>query len=214
MLTATSLLLTPARALAELCRQLIGTDAGPFYPVDPIPYADDLVVAKEPNASIGTLLYLVGRVVDEACQPVAGADVEIWQCDGGGQYKHPRAPQTKAIEPGFLYFAKVRSAKDGAFQFRTVRPVPYTAFGIKRASHIHVRVKAPGRPVATTEIYFAGAEDDQLRLVDRIFQGRGPRRDEMIAELRPAREAARRLGRTPEPQALICDYDLSLGARA
>lgn len=208
-------LFAPARALANLCRQMIGADAGPFYPVEPILYASDLLKGTQPRpGGSATVLYLFGRVVDAQCRPVPVADVEIWQCDADGQYKHPNAPKTKPLDPDFLYFSKSRTAEDGTFLFRTVRPASYQVFGIKRAPHIHIRIKAPNRPVATTEVYFAGREDDDLRLVDRVFQSRGARRGEMVVALRPANEAAQRLGGTPEPGALACEYDVSVGEKA
>jgi protocatechuate 3,4-dioxygenase, beta subunit len=205
-------LLTPVRALAEACKQLVAADQGPFYPVEPIPYSDNLVVGPLDPTRRASLLYLFGRVVNERCEPVGGADVEIWQCDDGGQYKHPNAPKAKAVESGFLYFAKSRSGPDGAYRFRTLRPTQYEVFGLKRASHIHVRVKAPGRPTVTTEVYFEGREDDRVRLIDRIFQSRGAHRNEMIVALRPAAEFAKRLGSAPEVGALACEYDVALTA--
>lgn len=209
MLAGAAALLAPARLLAETCRRLVAADAGPFYPTEPIPWTDDLLEGAA-GVGGGTILYLGGRVLDAACRPVAGVEVEIWQCDAGGQYRHPRAPRTKPLDPAFRYFAKVRSAADGGFRFRTLRPAPYEVFGLRRAPHIHVRVRAEGQPVLTTEIYFAGREDDELRLRDRVFLGRGPRRGEMVAALRPASDAGGRLGRTPEPGALWCEHDLSL----
>jgi len=208
--TGILLLARPVRALAETCRQLLATDAGPFYPIEPIPYAENLVTGAMPN---GTILYLSGRLIDESCRPVAGADVEIWQCDAGGQYKHPMAPKTKPLESSFLYFAKARSAADGAFKFRTLRPVPYTAFGIKRAPHVHIRVKAAGRPVVTTELYFRGHEDDKLRLVDRVFQGRGERRDELVVDLKPVVDKPGDGKRGAEPGALSCEYEVVVNSR-
>jgi protocatechuate 3,4-dioxygenase beta subunit len=206
LLAAGAVLLAPARALARACRNAVLADEGPFYPVSPFPETSDLIGDRRPP---GQLLYLLGRVVDPECRPIAGAVVEIWQCDTGGQYDHPRAPKTKALEPGFRYFAKVRAATDGSFRFRTLRPASYEVSGLKRAPHIHVRVKAPGKTL-TTEIYFEGAEDAALRTTDRVFQGRGPRKGELVVPVRPATQFAARLATAPEPGALACEYDLTL----
>ena len=201
-----AVLLAPARALARACRLAVAADEGPFYPVDPFPQTDDLVGSA---AVPGQLLYFTGRVVDPACQPVPGAVVEIWQCDDGGQYKHPRAPKVKALERGFAYFASARTGADGAFRFRTLRPAPYQVFGMKRAPHIHVRVKST-RPTLTTEVYFEGPADETLRRTDQVFQSRGERKGEMVVALRPAAELGGALRRTPERGALACQYDLML----
>lgn len=197
-------LMMPVRAFARACRATLGTDAGPFYPVAAFPETTDLLGSGRPP---GQVLHLLGRVVDRACTPIPGAVVEIWQCDAGGQYDHPRAPKTKALEKDFRYFAMTRAAGDGTFQFRTLRPAPYSVFGLQRAPHIHVRVKGAPRTV-TTEIYFDGPADERLRTTDGVFQGRGPRKGDLVARLQPAADFKRRLTTPPDPGALACEYDL------
>lgn len=204
---AGTVLLKPARAFAQACRDAVIADEGPFYPVAPFPETSDLLGAQPPP---GQVLHLVGRVVDRSCAPIPGAVVEIWQCDAGGQYDHPRAPKTKALEKNFRYFAMARAAADGGFRFRTLRPAPYKVFGLQRAPHIHVRVKA-AQGTLTTEIYFSGKQDDALRTTDSVFQGRGPRKGEMVVELKPASAVRARLAAAPEPGALACEYDLMVG---
>jgi protocatechuate 3,4-dioxygenase beta subunit len=204
---AAGFVVVPVRALAQACRIALGADEGPFYPVAPFPETDDLLGAATPP---GQVLYFMGRVLDSRCAPVAGATLESWQCDAGGQYDHPRAPKVKALEKGFRYFAKAAVGADGTFRFRTLRPAPYKVFGLERAPHIHVRVKKGSAEVLTTEIYFAGEADERLRAKDQVFQGRGPRKGELVATLRPATEMAKRVGRPPERDALACDYDLTL----
>lgn len=208
---AAGFLAVPVRAIAQACRIALGADEGPFYPVGAFPETDDLLGPEPPP---GQVLYFMGRVLDAQCVPVPGATIEIWQCDAGGQYHHPRAPKVKPLEKGFRYFAKTTVQQDGSFRFRTLRPAPYEVFGLRRAPHIHVRVKQGGAEVLTTEIYFAGEADERLRRQDQVFQGRGPRKGELVAALKPAGELAKRVGRSPEPDALACDYDLTLSRQA
>jgi len=73
-----------------------------------------------------------------------------------------------------------------------------------------VRVKS-AHPTLTTELYFQGAADETLRLRDRVFQGRGARKGEMVVALKPASDDSGRLGAPPERGALGCEYDLMLG---
>jgi len=167
------------------------------------------LVPPDPAPVVGQVLYLLGRVVDHDCRPVPGAVVEVWQCDAGGQYDHPRAPKVKDLERQFRYFAKTKAAADGSFRFRTLRPAPYEVSGIKRAPHIHIRVKS-SHPTLTTEVYFQAPADDTLRAQDRVFQGRGPNKGEMVVALEPASRFAGRLKTAPEPAALACTYDLTL----
>jgi protocatechuate 3,4-dioxygenase beta subunit len=210
LMGAGTVLFAPARAFAQACRDAVIADEGPFYPVGPFPETTDLLGPQPPP---GQILYLLGRVVDRSCVPVPGAVVEIWQCDAGGQYDHPRAPKTKILEKNFRYFAMTRAGVDGSFRFRTLRPAPYRVFGFQRAPHIHVRVKAP-RGTLTTEIYFSGAQDAALRTTDSVFQGRGPRKEEMIVELKPASAVRARIDAAPEPGAAACECALVVRPRS
>ena len=65
--------------------------AGPFYPTDWTGDIDaDLVVVQgEAAKAMGQVTHVEGRVLDRDGHPVAGARVEIWQCDARGIYRHP-----------------------------------------------------------------------------------------------------------------------------
>src|SRR6185369_2403902 len=67
---------------------------GPFYPTAvPADSDNDLVqVHGQAARAMGTILHLQGRVLDASGKPLAGALVEIWQCDAQGLYDHPRQP--------------------------------------------------------------------------------------------------------------------------
>jgi protocatechuate 3,4-dioxygenase beta subunit len=207
LLGAAGFLMAPLRAVARACRAAVAADEGPFYPVDPFPETDNLLSGDDVP---GQVLYLAGRVLRPDCSPASGAVVEIWQCDAGGQYNHPRAPKNKPLERGFRYFAKVRAGADGAFTFRTLRPPAYEVGGLRRAPHIHIRVKATGASTLTTEMYFKDGADEQLQVNDPVFQGRGPRKGEMVVELKAAASISARLARKPEQGALACEYALTL----
>ena len=172
----------PARAVAHLCRMAVDADEGPFYPVVPIPETNDLaLVPGNPSQAQGQLVYLTGVVTaGPDCKGLAGATVEIWQCDAGGQYRHPRAPLTKEFDPSFRYFGRTGTGADGFYRFRTIRPAAYRVFGIERAPHIHIRVK----------------HKDHQTL--------------MVVALEPAPARAEVLRIKPEPEALCLRYDLGL----
>ncbi|MBM3523110.1 MAG: hypothetical protein FJX57_09145 [Alphaproteobacteria bacterium] len=77
---------------------------GPFYPVDWSGNADsDLVqVQGEAARATGEVPHLRGRVLDTAGTPISAAQLEIWQCDAHGVYRHPRDESaTRRREPGF-----------------------------------------------------------------------------------------------------------------
>jgi protocatechuate 3,4-dioxygenase beta subunit len=127
--------------------------AGPFYPVAfPSDIDNDLVRLRGAEARAeGVVTHVMGRVLGSDGRPVAGATVEIWQCDARGRYLHPgdtgRAPRDAA----FQGYGRVATEGDGTYRFRTIRPVPYPG----RTPHIHFAVTAPGRELVT-QMYVAG----------------------------------------------------------
>lgn len=98
----------------------------------------------------GLPAWLEGSVADPDGKAVAGARVEIWQCDQAGHYHHPG--DGGRADPAFQGFGRVTVGSDGSYRFRTIRPVPYAG----RTPHIHVKVKLGSRELLTTQLYVAG----------------------------------------------------------
>ncbi len=142
--------------------------AGPFYPATLPPDSDSDLVAVHgrDQRALGEVTDLDGEVVDLAGRPVAGARVEIWQCDANGRYHHPRDDRPVPRDSGFQGYGRTTTGPGGAYRFRTIRPVPYPG----RTPHIHFAVHGAGieRPLVT-QMYIAGhtlnAEDFLLRRV-------------------------------------------------
>ena len=141
-------------AHAQPASQRIATPAqteGPFYPVA-LPADSDYDLLR--NGSLrygrGQPAWVDGSVTDLAGKPVAGAQVEIWQCDEAGHYHHPG--DGGRADPAFQGFGRVTVGADGRYRFRTIRPVAYSG----RTPHIHVKVKLGGRELLTTQMYVAG----------------------------------------------------------
>ena len=124
---------------------------GPFYPVA-IPKDSDFDLLRNGDQSYakGQSAWVEGNINDMAGKPVAGAQVEIWQCDHDGHYHHP-GDGGKA-DPRFQGFGRVTVGADGSYRFRTMRPVAYGG----RTPHIHVKVKLGQRELLTTQLYVAG----------------------------------------------------------
>jgi protocatechuate 3,4-dioxygenase, beta subunit len=130
---------------------------GPFYPRTPEERpretdADLVVVQAERVLSRGVPLYLTGRVLDRSGTPVPGARIEIWQCDANAVYHHPAGGAEAERDPNFQGYGQTLTESDGAFHFRTIRPVAYPG----RTPHIHVRVEARGRATLASQLYLAG----------------------------------------------------------
>ena len=139
-------------ATAATAHRLTPTQSeGPFYPTDfPQDTDFDLLRQGELQYSRGQAAWLEGVVLDVSGRPVAGAVVEIWQCDVDGHYRHPR--DGNRADPAFQSFGRVSVAGDGRYRFRTLRPAPYSG----RAPHIHVKVRLDRRTLLTTQLYVEG----------------------------------------------------------
>ncbi len=75
-----------------------------------------------------------GRVVDEDCQPVANANVEIWQACATGRYNNRNDPNPAALDPNFRYWAEAFTVADGLYQFiKPLFPVPTQPMKVGRA---------------------------------------------------------------------------------
>ena len=155
---------------------------GPFYPVEPPREVDaDLMAIGGAPYRRGEPLLLRGTVQDLDGQPVAGAVVEIWQCDADGHYHHPG--DGGRADAGFQGYGRVAVDEAGRYVFRAMRPVPYPG----RTPHSHVKVLRGARTLLTTQMYVAGeplnARDGLLRSMRDPAQ-----RDALVVPL--AREAA------------------------
>src|SRR5690606_2431008 len=108
-----------------------------------------------------------GRVTDLAGRPLPGALLDIWQNASNRLYAVQDPGQTATNLRG-----RFTAADDGAFEFRTVRPVPYpipydgpvgrmlSATGRHpwRPAHIHFMVSAPGHRTLVTHVFDSRSE--------------------------------------------------------
>lgn len=117
---------------------------GPFYP-EAFPAEPRANLVRGPLMGKPAPLALEGRVLDRFGKPLAGARVEIWQCDGLGRYTHSRDGTPDDRDANFAGFGWVRTDGEGRYAFSTIRPVAYSG----RAPHIHVAVKSGGTSLIT-----------------------------------------------------------------
>ena len=141
---------------------------GPFYPLSlPRDSDPDLLHNGDQAYGKGQPGWVQGTVTDTRGQPLAGALVEIWQCDAGGHYHHPG--DGARADPAFQGFGKQSLGPDGRYRFRTIRPVAYSG----RTPHIHVKVRLGSRELLTTQLY---VRDDPHNSRDFLWrQLRDPR---------------------------------------
>lgn len=158
-------------AKAAECLPTPAQTEGPFYPVRERSDEDwDLTrFPGQTGEPQGQKIEVYGKVVDDNCQPVVGALVDIWQASSTGRYDHPGDPSGLPIDENFQHWGKVLTDDQGAFKFRTVVPGHYPATGNwTRPSHIHCKVNKRGYQELTTQLYFANTP---FLAEDRIYQG-------------------------------------------
>lgn len=150
---------------------------GPFYPVRIPEDSDaDLLRNGRLNYARGQPAWVEGVVSDLQGKPLAGAQVEIWQCDEQGHYHHPG--DGDRADPSFQGFGRVTVGSDGRYRFRTIRPVRYSG----RTAHIHVKVKLDRRELLTTQLYVEGDPDNER---DFLWRNLGADRALVTVPFRP-----------------------------
>jgi protocatechuate 3,4-dioxygenase beta subunit len=120
---------------------------GPYYK-EGSPRRTSLI---EPGVR-GTRIVITGKVFNTDCKPIVGAWLDFWQADGRGRYDNA----------GFKLRGHQYTDSDGHYYLETVIPGGY----ITRTPHIHVKVRAPGGSILTTQLYFPQQESNKD---DRIF---------------------------------------------
>jgi protocatechuate 3,4-dioxygenase beta subunit len=138
----------PTPACGEGAKATPRQGEGPFYK----PRSPERADLREPGSK-GRPIELAGTVLTRRCRPVAGALIELWHADETGDYDN-----TGFRNRGHLY-----TGADGTFRFRTIVPAAYTG----RTRHYHVKVRATGARLLTTQLYFP---DERENLRDGQFR--------------------------------------------
>ena len=133
----------PAAGDPEACLPTTSDILGPYYRAN-APFRSDLTIPGDP----GTILTYKGRVLDENCDPLENAIVDVWQANSGAVYD-----QTSA---NFNYRGRFQTGVNGEYEFRSVKPGWYLNGSQFRPAHIHFRVTKPGYSELITQLYFQG----------------------------------------------------------
>jgi protocatechuate 3,4-dioxygenase beta subunit len=123
----------------------------PTETLGPYPSLTNFVRSDIREGKSGLPLALTITVVssNNSCGPVAGAAVDIWQCDAQGNYSEYAQPGYNGTGQTFLRGIQTTDAS-GRVTFTTVFPGWYQG----RATHIHLEVKIGGAAVKVTQIAF------------------------------------------------------------
>jgi protocatechuate 3,4-dioxygenase beta subunit len=154
--------------------------AGPYFVDGALERSD---IRSEPSTgepAPGTPLdiaFRVSRIADGACVPLAGAIVDVWQCDALGVYSDVADPTFDTRGRKFLRGWQATDA-DGVARFTTVYPGWYPG----RAVHVHFKVRSapevdPGFDF-TSQLFFDDALTDRVHAGEPYAGRAGRRRNE------------------------------------
>lgn len=165
-----------APALAQEAQPVLGTTAesplGPFYPLHPPAQNDaDLTrLAGHANRARGTVIELTGRVRDLRGNPIAGAQLELWQANAAGRYMHELDPATAPLDPDFQSYARLTTGADGAYRIITIKPGSYDSPIGRRTPHLHFDLRGrTHRSIA--QMYFPEEAEGNAR--DTLYRALG-----------------------------------------
>jgi protocatechuate 3,4-dioxygenase, beta subunit len=77
-----------------------------------------------------------------------------------------------AGDANFQGYGRFLTGSTGEYLIRTIKPLPYTLYGIARAPHVHLAVSLNGRRVLTTQVLVQGHPHNAA---DGVLQGLAPR---------------------------------------
>ena len=114
----------------------------------------------------GEPCWVEGSVRDTDGNPLAGALLEVWECDEDGFYDVQHGPDRTAAR------GRLHADGQGDFRFWALTPVPYpiphdgpvgsllaaSSRSPMRAPHLHFLVSAPGRRTLITHIFVEGED--------------------------------------------------------
>lgn len=145
---------------------------GPFFLDDApeVDNGDDIAFGAE-----GQPAWVEGTVTDTDGNPIAGARIEVWECDEDGLYDVQHDDGRMSAR------AHLFSDENGNYRFWGLTPVPYpiphdgpvgqmlesVGRSPVRAAHLHFMVTAPEKRTLVTHIFVDG--DPQLAIGDSVF---------------------------------------------
>ena len=145
---------------AQGTRETHANTLGPFWRAG-APFTENggsIVRSPTPGAK----LRFSGRVRDQQGQPVAGAEIDVWQSSPAGLYENQDAAQAD-----MNLRARFRTDAEGGFSFESVKPAGYpvpthgpTGALLRaqgrhnfRPAHVHFLIYKPGFKTITSQVY-------------------------------------------------------------
>lgn len=188
-------------ALAAPQRRTAGQALGPFYPLAKPSDSDaDLTLIRgRTGRAQGQVIYVTGQVLDAAGDPLPGVDIEVWQANTHGRYRHPGDHNQAPLDPNFQGYARLVTDAQGRYRIKTIKPAGYPAGGFNRPPHIHFDFTGKSSRLVT-QMYFAG---EPLNDTDPLLGSTGPNRKSLIVTLEAPTQDL-------EPDAMLARWDVVL----
>jgi catechol 1,2-dioxygenase len=160
---------------------------GPFY-LEGAPYLEDGRLLSENE--VGDRLVMFGTICNLDGEPLAGAELDVWQADAEGRYSGFNPEPAEMNLRG-----RLRSGTDGSYQLHTVRPEGYTiphdgptgrlltALGRHpwRPAHIHLKASHAGYLPIITQVYFSNTKHLDSDVATAV-------RNDLVRPLKPTDE--------------------------
>jgi len=149
---------------------------GPYFVDERLNRSDIRADPTDGRVRPGTplaLTLLISRLDAGDCQPLSGAQVDMWHCDAMGVYSDVQDPAFNTVGKKFLRGHQVTNAR-GEAGFVTVYPGWYPG----RTVHIHFKIRTA--PVAkrsfefTSQLYFNDELTDRVHAASP-YAAKGPR---------------------------------------
>ncbi|UIR56210.1 intradiol ring-cleavage dioxygenase [Sphingobacterium sp. SRCM116780] len=134
--------------------------AGPFPTKTPSSYTRS-DIRKGDNLGVNMAALITVANVNDNCNPLAGALVDIWHCDVDGNYSQYGDTQMQPSNYQSVNWCRGRLVTDenGLVNFQTIFPGWYMG----RATHIHVHIyDASGQSLLVTQIAFQDSLSDDV----------------------------------------------------
>ncbi len=113
-----------------------------------------------PPGEPGEPLQVTGTVYGpDGETPAAGVDLYVFHTDNEGLYSETNDNTNPRLK------ATVRTAANGRYQLRTIKPAPYPGGGIP--AHIHYRISGGDFPEQGVELNFEGDPELSARVIER-----------------------------------------------
>lgn len=155
------------REQKEKCGYVQEVTQGPFY----IKNAPALTDGNLNYGALpGTPIVIYGKVFEGlgTSTPLANTVLDIWQADAHGTYYPDAHGDAKDFPQDALKLrGTITTDEHGYYEFSTIFPGEYA----ERARHIHLKLRAPGKPEVTTQLILALKGDTLSFDDDTISRG-------------------------------------------